>query len=702
MMVKHFAFFIFLFFSFLFKAQSVFNTPLIKKITEGNTSEKIRVFVMVKANTSIDFSSSGDIRFHYKAGNIYSVTTGLNSIKQLAALKNVLRIEYNPQHLQLMSDTCVVRNRIKDIHTGAAPLTQAYDGTGVIVGIVDSGTDFTHPDFKDVNGKSRINFLWDMNKPIAANTPTTFGYGQEWSNADIDAGLCTHDDLADYGHGTASSGIAAGNGLAINKYAGMAPKADIIVVALDFNNPNHTIADAMQYIFTKAQLAGKPIVINASVGDYGTSHDGTDLETQTINNLITALPGRALVASAGNAGSIAFHVGYNSMPNDTNFTWIRNSGVIETDEYADTFQIKNVKFAVGVNNPGFTDLGRTGFKSYNYALNTLKRDTIYHNLQRIGIIETVASINTFGVYQLNIKIMPDSINYLWRLEHTGPGRIDSWNFDYVTNALPNSSQYPKIIHYKKADTAQTIVGGFQCSAEVIAVANYVNRNQYIDVNGTTQITAEVPGQIAASSSIGPSRDHKVKPDITASGATILTSAALGLIPNLITNAPQVVAQGGYHITAGGTSASSPVVAGLVALYLQKNPTATNQQIKQAIINCAYNDVFTTQALPNTRWGYGKLDGFKAMTCGTLNTGIQTNKNVTIKVSPNPLTDETIITFSDVSTKTVKLYNTEGQLIFSDICFAGSYILKKNNLSPGLYLLLSESKSGIHTVKILIL
>jgi subtilisin family serine protease len=98
----------------------------------------------------------------------------------------------------------------------------------------------------------------------------------------------------------------------------------------------------------------------------------------------------------------------------------------------------------------------------------------------------------------------------------------------------------------------------------------------------------------------------------------------------------VVAQGGFHVTAGGTSASSPVVAGLVALYLQRHPTATNQQIKQAIINCAYQDVYTGSALPNNKWGYGKLDGFATMWCGENIIGVKeiTNQE-SIEVYPNP-------------------------------------------------------------------
>lgn len=686
------------------KAQSVYNTALLRKIYDSPLSETVPVLVLVKPNAEPNFSAFPGTKLNYKAGNIYSISASLQAIKEIAALSSVVRIEYVQHDLKLMADTCVVRNRVRDIKLGLSPLTQAYDGTGVTVGIIDSGTDFTHPDFKDINGNSRIKFLWDMNKPVAANTPTPFGYGQEWTNADIDMGLCTHDDLAHYGHGSNSSGIAAGNGLSINHYEGMAPKADLIVVALDFGRPGFTIADALQYIIAKAQLLGQPLVVNASVGDYYGSHDGTDLEAQMISGMIANVPGRAMVAACGNGGGNAFHVGYNTTATDTNFTWISSGGPnIYLDEYSDTTQIKNVFYSVGVNNGGLTDLGRIPFKPYNDALNTLKRDTIYNNSNRIGIIESMASINSFGVYELSFKIRADSANYLWRIEHTGPGRIDSWNFNYISGALPTATEYPNMINYKMADTIQTIVSSFQCSDEIIAVANYVNRKIYQDVNNNTQVTSETAGQISQSSSLGPTRDNRIKPDIAASGATILTTGAMAMLPNLIANAPQVVALGGYHVTAGGTSASSPVVAGLAALYLQKNPTATNQQIKQAITNCAYSDVFTGTSLPNNQWGYGKLDGFAAMTCGTIVTGINSqNNNTGIRVLPNPMNSETTVIFEKEGIRNIKLYNSTGQLVLKEECRASSYKLKRNDLPTGLYVIECEDKNEVKRLKILIL
>lgn len=184
---------------------------------------------------------------------------------------------------------------------------------------------------------------------------------------------------------------------------------------------------------------------------------------------------------------------------------------------------------------------------------------------------------------------------------------------------------------------------------------------------------------------------------------MLASAAMGLIPGLISAAPYVIAQGGYHITAGGTSASSPVVAGLVALYLQKNPTATNQQIKQAIINCAYVDVFVNLPIPNFRWGFGKLDGFKAMTCDLVTTNISLLDNDgSLKLFPNPVEKKANILFESNELKTIRILNSSGQTILLEKIQSNTYLFNCENLSPGVYLIISEEKEHINKLKFLIL
>ncbi len=704
-MKSFFTYFIILFSCSVYYAQSKLNSELLYKLSATKFHEKIQVLAVVTDDFTNGEIKTFNATLNYQVANIVSVTIHTKDIIAFSNLSSVKRLEYNSEKISLMDDTCVVRNRIAPVKNGLSPLTQAYRGDGVLVGIIDSGTDFNHPDFKDEFGKSRIKYLWDMTKPIAVNTPTPFGYGQEWTNQEIDIGECSHNDLGNFGHGSNSAGIAAGNGFSIGHFSGVASNADILVVALDFSRSGNIIADAVKYLVQKADLLNQPLVINASVGGYLGSHDGKDVQALLIDNLIANKPGRALVASAGNAGSIKFHLGYDLSPADTNFTWIRNNNSIIVNQfYADTNDVKQMFYSVGVNNPAYKDLGRISFKPYNYSLNALRRDTIFYNTKRIGIVESVATINMYGVYELFIGVRADSLNYLWRFEQTGNGRMDSWNFNFVHSNLPSPLVYPRIVKYKSSDTLQTIVSSFQCSDEVITVGNYVNRNKYWDVNENLITTNEIAGQIAASSSNGPTRDKRVKPELTASGASILAATAIGLLPNLVINSPNSVAKGGFHVIAGGTSASSPVVAGLAALYFQKNPSATNRQLKEALINCGtYKDVFTTQNLPNSRWGYGKLDGFGALTCGMVPSGISKNDfSQHIRLFPNPMIDKTTIEFNDYNQKEIRIYSLAGQLLFTDKTSDISYEFKRSNLSSGVYFMNVYSNDFNSTIKLIVM
>lgn len=614
------------------------------------------------------------VHINYYAGNIASVRTSINSISHLLAHKYVKFVEYRPSKPKLMNDTAMVRNRISSVKQGMAPLTQSYDGTGIIMGIIDSGIDFNHPDFKDGSGNTRIQYIWDQNQSSGSTVPMPYNYGIEWTAAQINASVCTHNDNANFGHGTHVSGTAAGNGSATGKFEGVAPKAELVVVALNFNNTTNPIyADALSYIFAKALAAGKPCVVNASVGDYYGSHDATDLQSQLINNLITAQNGRVLVAAAGNAGNIKFHTKTTLTNSDTLFTWFSSTAAdMYYVLYADTNDIKNVQTSIGVNRVSSTDLGRIPFHNYNYALTSQQVDTLKFNNNRIGIIKTDAAINSFGVYELVYHIIADSLNYNWRIESKGNGKHDSWDFNFKSTGLPTATVYPKMINYVMPDSISTIVTGFQCSNEVITVGNYINLNKWTDASNTAQTsTLEIPGKIKETSSGGPTRWNMVKPDVVATGANVFSSMPISLQTFMLTNVPSAVAQGSMHIQGGGTSASAPVVAGLAALYLQKFPNATNQQVKQAIMNCTYSDGFTG-TLPNNVYGYGKLDGMAAMLCTIFTSVDKLNLNEGLRASPNPfrekveinLKDKGILFVYDISGKCLFMQNIDSKYVFN--------------------------------------
>ncbi len=673
--------------SFYFFSQNTgLNNALRLRLDAGHQFMRYTVLVQGNVTKLISAQKQFNYTFNYSAGNIASISCDLITVSKLIENKLISYAEFIEPGKTTMNDTMVVKNKIKPIKLGTTPLTMPYDGTGIVVGIIDSGTDFNHPDFKDNAGNSRIKFLWDQVPVSGSSIPQPYNYGIEWTDAQINANQCTHNDLPHYGHGTHVCGIATGNGLANGTHQGVASNADIVVVALDFNKTGPTIADAVQYIFSKATALGKPCVINASVGGYQGSHDGTDLEAKLIYNMIHNVPGRVMVAAAGNAGNIKHHVKTQPPLNDTSFTWIKNSSAtVEYWCYADTNNIKNVQISVGANRNNNFNLGRIGFKPYNYGLTTLQTDTLKFNGNRIGIIKTSASINADGVYELYLKIMADTLNLKWRIESKGVGLHDAWSFDFISSGLPSVSAYPFISKYVMPDVNSTMVTSFQCLTDVITVANYTNIDAYYDVNGTLQSWAALnPGEnvndIAASSSWGPTRDNKQKPDITATGAGVFSTMALGMQANLIANAPQVVAQGSFHVQGGGTSAASPVVAGFAALYLQKYPTATGLNVLNAITTCGhYADSFTGTSLPNYRWGYGKLDAFAAMTC--LLTNVPEQKITgNVQYSPNPFTDKVTIDFKKVLTGKIFVYAIDGKLLYEDVINGESYSLSSAKLN----------------------
>ena len=147
-MLRYFIIFIFTISSTAYYTQSVFNAELMKKINHSQPTETINVLVLSKAHTELNLSETTHLKLHYQVGNIYAFSGSIQSIIELSKQANCLRIEYTQHHLQPMDDTALVRNRIQNIHSGITPLAQAYDGTGVVIGLIDTGIDFTHPDLK--------------------------------------------------------------------------------------------------------------------------------------------------------------------------------------------------------------------------------------------------------------------------------------------------------------------------------------------------------------------------------------------------------------------------------------------------------------------------------------------------------------------------------------------------------------------------
>jgi len=581
---------------------------------KGNVTEIKNEVLRLKGKTGL--SAKGFIKVELPANTIIDFTKN-NFIDY---------IEYTTPNLQVLNDTALIQNNVVPVHLGIAPLTKKYTGKGVLFGLIDTGIDITHPDFQDSLGNTRILGLWDQTKPYDGNG---FGYGAMWDSAAINIGTSTHHDPFYFkGHGSHVSGIAAGNGRAVSNYKGVAPDANIIAVGINFNSSNSTIVDAVRYIYNLADSLGMPCVINVSLGDYRGSHDGTDAEAVLIDSLVNAKPGRAFVCAAGNAGALPFHLQHN-VTSDTTFTWFKYNpssilgyGAVFYEIWADTADLNNVDFSIGMNLPSgsFAKRGQTPFDNIQYRLGNVS-DTIKNGSNTLAIVDTYGELQG-DKYLLQIHVQePDSNSYLFSLMTTGNGKLDVWSTnngilrtsEIVRTSLPSAAIYPNIVYYQLPDTAQTIVSSFTCLPTVIAVGTYRNRKTYLDINLTTQVTAGTPGQIDPGSSLGPNRRGVLKPEIAATGRYMMSSVPDSTINFFMINPANHMwlAPGGKHMLKNGTSMASPVVAGVAALYFEKCSNATMAEILQTITSSAKKDSFTGTT-SNTAYGNGKVDGLATL------------------------------------------------------------------------------------------
>src|SRR5437764_3962487 len=198
---------------------------------------------------------------------------------------------------------------------GAAGVVPFPTGSDVLIGIVDTGVDVTHPSLCNSIGATRVLRYWDQ-AATGGQFPAGLGYGAEWSAGDIDA--CHFagppfpaKDVT--GHGTAVAGVAAANGLASpsGRYVGVATDANLVVVALQapahaFASSNNVV-DACRYVFDVAAQFGCRHTVNLSSGARLGAHDAHGEFELAISDLLAENPEHILVNSAGNLGAASAH-----------------------------------------------------------------------------------------------------------------------------------------------------------------------------------------------------------------------------------------------------------------------------------------------------------------------------------------------------------------------------------------------------------
>ncbi len=483
-----------------------------------------------------------------------------------------------------------------------------YRGEGTIVLIYDTGIDWRHRDFRDPEDstKSRILAIWDqtLTPTTGEHSPNGFNYGVEYLRADLEDELdgtpTNFVRTTDYaGHGTHVAGIAAGNGSAqLKKYIGMAPAADIIVVkGGDSSFDEAPIIDGLTYARNWATTLGKPIVVNLSLGGHNGPHDGTRSYEVAIDSFCTG-SGRAVVVAAGNEGNTPIHIagtlltgGSTSIQiNIPNYT--PNSGTYDDFVWLDIWYDGSATVRATATSPsGITVV--SDFGSYNIGPN--KSDGT------IEVLNTQSELNNqhhifLRIYDENNNQAPAPGTWTLTLSNAS-GRVD---FDGWLAVRTVGDQYATL---PDGDTRET-VGMPGTSHQAITVGSYVTRWSWPSVDGYVHAYSfdfDGTGDISNFSSIGPTRDGRLKPDLAAPGQGIISALSANATPS-----QGFIVPGNVHYLSQGTSMASPLVCGAVALLLQQNPTLTGAQIKALFTTTTTSDAFTGST-PNEVWGYGKLD-----------------------------------------------------------------------------------------------
>lgn len=251
--------------------------------------------------------------------NGYAIITIKES--QIERLTQIIEVNYveKPKRLYFQVSNGRQVSCIEEVQDARLSLY----GQGILIAVIDSGIDYANLDFRNEDGTTRIRALWDQSLLPRPGEMPPEGYtiGVEYTKKQIDEALNQSDvmqrkmivatqDIS--GHGTAVTGIAAGNGrMSGGLYAGVAPKSELIVVKM--GNPSKEgfprtteLMQGVDYVVRKAIEYQMPVAINISFGNTYGSHDGTSLVERYLNSISETWKNVICVGS-GNEGTSAGH-----------------------------------------------------------------------------------------------------------------------------------------------------------------------------------------------------------------------------------------------------------------------------------------------------------------------------------------------------------------------------------------------------------
>ena len=558
------------------KLENVLNLALNATQEERQKSLELDVgFDAIEREWDLIVKYSGDLSEIRELGikivelqNEYAIVTiKENLIEQLADFPQIEYIE-KPKQLFFQIENGKRASCIPPVQRSPLLLT----GKGVLVAVIDTGIDYSNRVFRNVDGTTRILYLWDQ--ALSENPPEGYLIGSEYTKEQIDEALrqptltlrrqmVPSQDIS--GHGTAVAGVAAGNG---NGYRGVAYESDLLVVKLGLPRLNGfprttELMQAIDYVVKKALELQRPVAINISFGNTYGPHDGNSLLEQFIQNIANRWK-NVICIGTGNEGNTAGHV----------------SGILNDSEEVE------IELAVQENETGI-----------NVQIWKAYYDVMDISIQspsgvRVGPIQEILGSQRFQI---------EDTQLLLYYGEPSPYAIDQEIFidflprtDFITSGIWKIILSPRDIvsgDYAMWLPSQSVLNrGTEFLNPSVSGTQTIPSTAFRTIgvgayNSDTMTYADFSGRGAGS---------RIKPDLVAPGVNILAP-----IP------------GGGFENFSGTSFATPFVTGSAALLMQWGIVNGNdaflygEKVK-AYLQRGAREILGFQEYPNQIVGYGAL------------------------------------------------------------------------------------------------
>ena len=609
-------------------------TPQSRFLSNKNGEKILSVFIETDQPSASYILRKNGYNLRTTMGTVSTADIPLNDIYNLAKMPIIKRIELP---LLLRKTDTIMRKftTVDQVLQGHAPLDRPYTGNNIVIGVIDDGADISHPDFYGEDGKIRIKHLWNMDNNSGL-PPQGFTYGREWTEDSIEyygrlfnakkIGIYPMQNLFGFSnHGTSVTSLAAGNN-------GVAPGSEIVSVALtafaDTLLRSDRVIDGIAYIYSIAQQEKKKCIINISLGIMsGGPHDGKTLLEKAIDNFCYEHPDLLVSTSAGNSGNDWKHWGGFPIDKDSSFGFF--NCVAQASLY---FSIpkqysKTLRISIGESRFGSWSNPNISKDSVYYQSPFLNIDSLinspapaafksyFPNGQLSSDITFTAShcnddydeliITPYEHTSTNTVIDP----HLYRFIIKGTGTVHAWYpflnlhpvFFFNNNPYPNDPTY----HSTDNDFSTVIPTN---AFTVLSSGAYNLRTCFVNMHNKL-VTKYEKCRTTYFTSHGPTLDGRIKPDILSPGENVFAARSRF---NDYYDFEDIIDTN--TVSFGGTSASSPITAGVAALLWGKYTDDTRSDIIQLIKSSANFDSYSAAwgAHPNNIAGWGKIDAFNAL------------------------------------------------------------------------------------------